>query len=130
MATTHLLLASLVAILAIIGLFARPLEDGDRGISLVGGFPVSFFIVLPMSGIVAFGLLDWQMGRGASFLRAADGVAFLLALVELSLGVAGLARWMIGTMAILAAAGLAASLLVPAPRRPGCRSGTACGLRP
>ena len=121
MATTHLLLASLVAILAIIGLFARPLEDGDRGISLVGGFPVSFFIVLPMSGIVAFGLLDWQMGRGASFLRAADGVAFLLALVELSLGVAGLARWMIGTMAILAAAGLAASLLVPAPRRPGFR---------
>ncbi|HET7471975.1 MAG TPA: hypothetical protein VFJ71_02515 [Candidatus Limnocylindrales bacterium] len=121
MATTHLLLASLVAILAIIGLFAHPLEDGDRGISLVGGFPVSFFIVLPMSGIVAFGLLDWQMGRGASFLRAADGVAFLLALVELSLGVAGLARWMIGTMAILAAAGLAASLLVPAPRRPGFR---------
>ena len=121
MATTHLLLASLVAILAIIGLFARPLEDGDRGISLVGGFPVSFFMVLPMSGIVAFGLLDWQMGRGASFLRAADGVAFLLALVELSLGVAGLARWMIGTMAILAAAGLAASLLVPAPRRPGFR---------
>jgi hypothetical protein len=120
-ATTHMLLASLVAMLAIIGLFARPLEGDELGIALVGGFPLSFFIVLPMSGIVAFGLLDWQMGRGPTILRAADVFAFLLAVLELSFGVAGLARWMVGMMAILAAAGLAASILVSAPRRPGFR---------
>jgi hypothetical protein len=119
--TTHMLLASLLAILAIIGLFARPVDGAALGVALIGGFPVSLFIVLPMSGIVAFGLLDWQMGRGPTILRAADAFAFLLATLELSVGVAGAARWLIGTMAILAAVGVAASIVVAAPRRPGFR---------
>ena len=85
------------------------------------GFQLSLFIVLPLSGCVAFGLAEWQLGRGSTILRVADIAAFTLGLLDLSLGSTGLGRWLAGAIAILAAAGIAASLLVPPPRRPGWR---------
>ena len=112
-------LASAVAILAIIGLF--PGSGDELRVTVVGGFAVSLFIVLPLSGIVAFGLFDWEVGRGPGVARAADLAVFLLASVELSEGAAGLGRWIVGVIAILAATGLACTLLVTPPRRPGFR---------
>ena len=118
-AGVHMALASAVAILAIIGLFARSAEQ--LGATIVGGPAVSFLIVLPLSGIVAFGLLEWQMGRGPNVARAADLAVFLLAGLELSEGASGVGRWIVGLIAILAACGVASTLLVTAPRRPGFR---------
>ena len=118
-AAVHMTLAAAVAILAIIGLFPGS-TDGLR-VTVMGGFAVSLFIVLPLSGIVAFGLFDWEVGRGPSIARAADLSVFLLATVELSEGAAGLGRWIVGIVAILAAGGLASTLLVTPPRRPGFR---------
>jgi hypothetical protein len=112
-------LASAVAILAIIGLF--PGSADELKVSIMGGFAVSLLIVLPLSGIVAFGLLDWEVGRGPGIARAADAAAFLLASVELSEGAVGLGRWILGVIAILAASGLASTLIVTPPRRPGFR---------
>ena len=117
-ATVHVLLASLVAIIAIIGLFGT--RDGAVG-AVVIGFQLSLFIVLPLSGSVAFGLADWQLGRGPTILRVADVAAFTLGVLDLSLGATGLGRWLAGTVAVLAAAGIAASIVVSAPRRPGWR---------
>jgi hypothetical protein len=117
-ATVHVLLASLVAIVAVIGLFGA--RDGAAGVVVIG-FQLSLFIVLPLSGCVAFGLADWQLGRGATILRVADIAAFTLGILDLSLGATGLGRWLAGTIAVLAAAGIAASIVVSAPRRPGWR---------
>jgi hypothetical protein len=118
LATVHVVLASLIAIVAIIGLFGT--RNGAAG-TVVLGFQLSLFIVLPLSGCVAFGLAEWQLGRGSTILRVADIAAFTLGLLDLSLGSTGLGRWLAGAIAILAAAGIAASLLVPPPRRPGWR---------
>lgn len=118
MATVHVALASLVAIVAIVGLFGT--RDGAIG-AVVIGVQLSLFIVLPLSGCVAFGLADWQLGRGPTILRIADVAAFTLGLLDLSLGATGLGRWMAGAIAILAAAGIAGSIVVTPPRRPGWR---------
>lgn len=85
------------------------------------GFQLSLFIVLPLSGCVAFGLAEWQLGRGSTILRVADVAAFTLGLLDLSLGATGLGRWLAGGIAILAASGIAASIVVAPPRRPGWR---------
>jgi hypothetical protein len=117
----HILLASTVAILAVIGLFGTGGQGGEGGTVVAGGFGLAFFIILPIAGIVALGLFDWQIGRGPGTLRAADVAAFSLASLELSLGTIGLVRWLVGLIALLAASGLAATLLVVAPRRAGFR---------
>jgi hypothetical protein len=95
--------------------------SSSPGVRVVGGFGWAFFIVLPLSGIVALGTFDWQIGRGSTVLRVADVAVFVLAMLELSLGTIGLARWLAGAMALLAASGLAASFLVAPPRRAGWR---------
>jgi hypothetical protein len=85
------------------------------------GVQLSLFIVLPLSGCVAFGLTEWQLGRGTTILRVADIAAFTLGLLDLSLGATGIGRWLAGAIAVLAASGIAASIVVVAPRRPGWR---------
>jgi hypothetical protein len=120
----HMLLATAVAMLAILGLFgttATRSDAPDPGAVVVGGFGFALFIVLPQTGIVALGLFDWQMGRGAGILRAADVAAFAIAGLELSLGTIGVARYLAGAIALAAAVGLASSILVPPPRRAGWR---------
>jgi hypothetical protein len=118
LAAVHVLLASLVAIVAIIGLFGT--RQGAAGFVAIG-FQLSLFIVLPLSGCVAFGLAEWQVGRGSTILRVADTAAFTLGLLALSLGAVGVGRWLAGAIAILAASGIAASVVVSPPRRPGWR---------
>ncbi len=121
--TIHTLLAAGVGLLAVIGLFG-PGSGGssaDASVTVVGGVQFALFVVLPMVGIVMFGLIDWQMGRGPGILRAADLAVFALAGLELSLGTTGVGRWMVGVLALLAAAGLAASILIARPRRAGFR---------
>lgn len=119
----HTLLAAAVGVLAVIGLFGT--GSGDSGgaapVAVVGDVRFAAFVVLPLVGIVMLGLFDWQMGRGAFILRAADIAVFALAAIELSLGTTGLARWLAGGMAIVAACGLAASLVIEQPRRAGFR---------
>ncbi len=117
----HMLLAAAVAMLAVIGLFGTGPGETNAGANVVGGFGFAFFIVLPQIGIVALGLFDWQMGRGTGILRAADVAVFVLGCLELSLGTIGLARYLAGAIALLAATGLAASILVAPPRRAGWR---------
>jgi hypothetical protein len=117
-ATVHVLLASLVAIIAVIGLFGA--REGAAGPNVLG-VQLSLFIVLPLSGCVAYGLTEWQLGRGSTILRTADVAAFTLGLLDLSLGASGLGRWLAGAVAVLAASGIAASIVVTAPRRPGWR---------
>ncbi|HEY7133008.1 MAG TPA: hypothetical protein VH440_12210 [Candidatus Limnocylindrales bacterium] len=121
--TLHTLLASAVGVLAVIGLFGTGSTDssGGAGVTVVGGAQFAAFLVLPLVGIVMFGLWDWQMGRGAWILRAADVAVFALAALELSLGTTGFGRWLAGGMAILAASGVAASIVVERPRRAGFR---------
>jgi hypothetical protein len=114
----HVVLASVVAILSVIGLFG---DRGDGGTTLVIGFQLSLFVVLPMIGMVAFGLAEWQLGRGPGVMRTADVAAFLLGALLLSLGETGVTRWLAGAVALLAAAGLAASVIVTPPRRGGFR---------
>src|SRR3954452_6244620 len=111
----HMLLATAVAMLAILGLFGTTATRGappDPGAGVGGAFGFALFIVLPQIGIVALGLFDWQMGRGAGILRAADAAVCVLGCLELSLGTIGLARYFAGAIALLAATGLAASILV------------------
>ena len=74
-----------------------------------------------MIGIVMLGLYDWQVGRGSGILRAADVAVFALAAVELSVGTMGIVRWLVGGVAVLAACGLASSLVIAAPHRAGFR---------
>lgn len=114
-----MLLAATVAMFAVLGLFGTT-DDAAPGSSVVR-FDIAFFIVLPQIGIVALGLFDWQMGRGPNLLRAADVAVFALGCLELSLGTVGFARYLAGTISVLAAAGLAASILVVPPRRAGWR---------
>ena len=117
-----MLLATGVALLAVIGLFGATGPDpGDAPVAIPGGFGFAFFIVLPQIGIVALGLFDWQMGRGPWILRAADVAVFILGMLELSLGSVGVARWLAGLIALLAAAGIATSILIEPPRRAGWR---------
>jgi len=113
----HTLLAAGLGILAVIGMFGT----GSGDIAFVGGYQFALFVVLPMVGIVMLGLFDWQMGRGSGILRAADVAGFVLATVELSLGTIGIVRWLFGGVALLAAAGLAATILTTPPRRAGFR---------
>ncbi len=115
----HTLLASGVGILAVIGVFGT--GSAGEGTVLVGGPQFAFFVILPMIGIVMLGLYDWQAGRGSGILRAADVAVFALAALELSVGTAGLVRWIVGVVAVLAAAGLASSVVIPAPHRAGFR---------
>lgn len=119
----HMLLAAAVTLLAVLGLFGTgaAADDATAGSTVVGGFGFTFFIVLPQIGIVALGLFDWQMGRGPNLLRAADVAVFALGCLELSLGTVGFARYLAGTISVLAATGLAASIVVVAPRRAGWR---------
>ncbi len=119
----HMLLAGAVALLAVLGLFGTgsATDDGAAGARVVGGFGFALFIVMPQIGIVALGLFDWQMGRGPNLLRAADVAVFALGCLELSLGTVGFARYLAGSISVLAAAGLAASILVVPPRRAGWR---------
>lgn len=119
----HMLLATAVAMLAILGLFgtAATRSDASDPGAVVGGFGFALFVVLPQIGIVALGLFDWQMGRSAAILRAADVAAFAVGGLELSLGTIGIARYLAGAIALAAAVGLASSILVPPPRRAGWR---------
>src|SRR3954452_9017618 len=90
----HMLLATALGMLAILGLFgtAGTRSDApDPGAVVVGGFGFALFVVLPQIGIVGLGLFDWQMGRGAGILRAADLAAFALGGLELSPGTIGIA---------------------------------------
>jgi len=125
--TVHLALAGVVAMVAIIGLFgteaaASAGEEAAQGPMLIlGGAGISILIVLPLAGVVSLGLYDWQVGRGALVLRAADAAVFALAALDLSSGVTGPIRWLVGTMALLAASGVAASFVLPRPRRAGFR---------
>ena len=116
-----MLLAGAVAVVAVLGLFGGGSSDADPGAVVVGGFGFAAFIVLPEIGIVAFGLIEWQTGRGSGVLRAADVATFILGGLELSLGTVGLARWLAGAISLLAATGFASTLLVDAPRRAGWR---------
>ena len=75
--TIHTLLAAGLGILAVIGLFGT--ASAGEGTVLVGGWRFAFIVILPMIGIVMFGLYDWQMGRGSGILRAADVAVFALA---------------------------------------------------
>jgi hypothetical protein len=120
--TLHTLLAAVLGVVAVIGLFGTgsSAQSTSAG-AVIGGAQFSAFIVLPMIGIVMFGLFDWQMGRGPTILRAADLAAFALACLELSLGTTGYVRWLAGAMALLAAGGFAASLVIEPPRRAGFR---------
>jgi hypothetical protein len=115
----HTVLASGVGILAVIGVFGT--GSAGEGTVLVGGPQFAFFVILPMIGIVMLGLYDWQVGRGSGILRAADVAVFVLAAVELSVGTTGIVRWLVGGVAVLAASGLAASVVIPAPHRAGFR---------
>jgi hypothetical protein len=115
----HVLLASTVAIVGVIGLFGGRADGSGPGLAI--GFQLSLFLVVPMIGAVAFGLAEWQLGRGPGVMRAADLAAFLLGALLLSLGETGLARWLAGAIALLAAGGIAASLVVVPPRRGGFR---------
>ena len=114
----HTLLAAGLGILAVIGMFGT--GSGESAV-FVGGYQFALFVVLPMVGIVMLGLFDWQMGRGSGILRAADVAVFVLATVELSLGTVGIVRWLVGGVALLAAAGLAATNLTTPPHRAGVR---------
>jgi hypothetical protein len=113
----HMLLAGCIAFVAILGLFGTEVADGQ----VVGDASVAWLIVLPLVGIVVFGLFDWQTGRGATILRAGDVAAFGLGVVELSLGTTGFARWLSGAVALLAASGIAASFVIEPPHRAGFR---------
>ena len=117
-----MLLATVVALLAVIGLFgAGTSGQGEAPVGIPGGASFAFFVVLPQIGIVALGLFDWQMGRGPWVLRAADVAVFVLGMLELSLGSVGVARWLAGAIALLAAAGVATSIVIEPPRRAGWR---------
>src|SRR5262249_55906345 len=115
----HTLIASGVGILAIIGLFGAE-SAGQPAIGLDNS-RFALLIIVPLIGIVMLGLFDWQLGRGTGILRAADLAVFALATLELSLGTTGFVRWLAGGLAVLAAAGLAASILISAPHRAGFR---------
>jgi hypothetical protein len=115
----HVLLASTVAIVGVIGLFGGRTDGSGPGLAL--GFQLSLLLVVPMIGTVAFGLAEWQLGRGPGVMRAADLAAFLLGALLLSLGETGLTRWLAGAIALLAAGGIAASVVVVPPRRGGFR---------
>ena len=113
----HMLLAGCIAIVAVLGL----LGGDNQGAQVIGDYRLFWLIVLPMVGIVTLGLYDWQAGRGATILRAADIAAFVLGVIELSLGTTGFARWLSGAIALLAACGLAASFVIERPHRAGFR---------
>ena len=118
----HMLIATAVALLAVVGLFgASGPGSGETPVAVPGGVEFAFFIILPQIGIVALGLFDWQMGRGPWILRAADVAVFVLGMLELSLGSIGVARWLAGAIALLAATGIATSIVVEPPRRAGWR---------
>ena len=117
--TAQLVLAGCVGILAILGMFS---SDPAIAGALISSYPASgWFIVLPMTGIVALGLFDWQAGRGPDLLRAGDVAVFVLAAVELSMGTMGFPRWLAGAIALSAAVALAGSLVTRPPRRAGYR---------
>ena len=78
-------------------------------------------IFVPLIGVVLLGMFDWQAGRGPTVLRAGDVAIFVLATLQLSSNAAGVDRWLAGALALLAASGLAASLVVEPPRRAGFR---------
>ena len=116
--TLHLLLSATVAIIAVIGLFGTTATPAG---TFVISTRFALLFVLPLAGTIALGLADWQLGRGAVILRAADLAAFVFAALDLSLGPTGIARLLAGAAALLAACGLAASVLVAQPRRGGFR---------
>jgi hypothetical protein len=115
----QLILAGCIGILAVLGLFTS--DPATAGATIVDGPRFLWLVILPMTGVVAFGLFDWQTGRGPFILRVGNIAAFAMAGVELAMGTPGFARWLAGAIALSAAAGLAGSLLIPPPRRPGFR---------
>jgi hypothetical protein len=117
--TAQLVLAACVGILAVLGMFAA--DPAVAGARVAGGPAFAWLVILPMTGIVALGLFDWQTGRGPSILRAADVAVFILAVLELSTGTTGFARWLAGAIALAAAIGTAGSIVIPPPRRAGFR---------
>jgi hypothetical protein len=115
----QLVLAACVGTLAVLGMFST---DPAIAGALIDPYPASgWFLVLPLTGIVAFGLFDWQAGRGPGILRAGNVAVFAFAVVELSMGTTGFARWLTGAIAIAAATGLAASIIITPPHRAGFR---------
>ena len=115
----QLVLAACIGIMAVLGILAG--DPAVAGATVVDGPRFAWLVVLPMTGVAALGLFDWQTGRGPAILRAGNVAAFILAGIELAMGTPGFARWLAGTIALAAAIGLAGSLLVPPPRRPGFR---------
>jgi hypothetical protein len=87
----------------------------------VVGPEIAWLVILPMTGIAALGLFDWQAGRGPGILRAGNVAVFVLAALELGAGTPGFARWLAGAIALSAAIGLAGSIVNPPPRRAGFR---------
>ncbi len=117
--TAQLVLAACLGILSVLGLFST--DQATPGAQVVGGAAFTWLVVLPMTGVVAVGLFDWQTGRGPTILRTGNVAAFVLAALELSAATIGFARWLAGAIAIAASIGFAASILIPAPRRAGFR---------
>jgi hypothetical protein len=117
--TAQLVLAACLGILAVLGMIDT--DPAVAGALVVLGASIAWLVVLPMTGIAALGLFDWQAGRGPGILRAGNVVIFLLAAAELREGTPGFARWLTGTIALAAAIGLAGSIVTPPPRRAGFR---------
>ena len=117
--TAQLVLAACLGILAVLGMIAS--DPAVAGALVVIGPSIAWLIVLPMTGIAALGLFDWQAGRGPGILRAGNVAIFVLAALELRSGTPGFARWLTGAIALAAAIGTAGSIVIPPPRRAGFR---------
>jgi hypothetical protein len=117
--TAQLVLAACLGILAVLGMIAS--DPAVAGALVVIGPSIAWLVVLPMTGIAALGLFDWQAGRGPGILRAGNVAIFVLAALELGSGTPGFARWLTGAIALAAAIGMAGSIVIPPPRRAGFR---------
>ncbi len=78
-------------------------------------------IFVPLIGVVLVGTFDWQVGRGATILRSGDVAIFVLAALQLQSSATGVDRLLAGALALLAAGGLASSIVIDPPRRAGFR---------
>jgi len=117
--TAQLVLAACLGILAVLGIIAS--DPAVAGALVVIGPSIAWLVVLPMTGIAALGLFEWQAGRGPGILRAGNVAIFVLAALELRSGTPGFARWLTGAIALAAAIGVAGSIVIPPPRRAGFR---------
>jgi hypothetical protein len=127
----HAALAALLGILTILmalgwqDLLASATSAGDPHgyvrVFVTTGVWGFLLIFVPLIGVVLVGTFDWQIGRGPTILRMGDVAIFVLATLQLSSSATGVDRWLAGALALLAAGGLAASLIVDPPRRAGFR---------